>query len=66
MAESLCANCRFMREIRTPRSCFFLCQLSNTDPAYPKYPPQPIRRCQGFQRKSDGDEVKQDETAPNV
>jgi hypothetical protein len=38
-----------MREVKTPRgSRFLLCQLSLTDDAYPKYPPQPVVRCEGF------------------
>ena len=47
--ESLCTTCRFVREIRTPRSCFLLCRLSDGNPDYPKYPPQPVRRCQGYE-----------------
>ena len=30
-------------------SRFLLCQLSRTDPAFPKYPPQPVVRCDGYQ-----------------
>jgi len=41
-----------MREIITPKgSRFLLCQLSKSDPAYAKYPPQPIVRCHGYQHK---------------
>jgi translation initiation factor 1 len=28
-----------------------LCQLSQTDSAYPKYPPQPLVRCDGYRRR---------------
>jgi hypothetical protein len=39
-----------MREVLTPRgSRFLLCRLSQTDPAFPKYPPQPVVRCDGYQ-----------------
>jgi hypothetical protein len=32
-----------MREVVTPKgSRFLLCRLSQTDPDYPKYPPQPV------------------------
>jgi hypothetical protein len=50
-----------MREVITPKgSRFLLCQLSRTDPAYPKYPPQPVVRCDGYQpRGKDGEELKQ-------
>jgi hypothetical protein len=41
-----------MREVITPkRSRFLLCELSKTNPAYPKYPPQPVVQCEGFQQK---------------
>jgi len=42
-----------MREIRTARSRFLLCELSVTNDAYPKYPPQPVVRCQGHEEKTD-------------
>ena len=48
--QSLCENCAWMRVIVTPkRSRFLLCQLSITKPEYPKYPPQPIVSCEGYQ-----------------
>jgi hypothetical protein len=38
--ESLSETCAAVREVVTPRgSRFLLCQLSQTDPAFPKYPP---------------------------
>jgi hypothetical protein len=41
-----------MREVVTPRgSRFLLCQLSKTDPDYPKYPPQPVVWCDGYRKK---------------
>jgi hypothetical protein len=52
MTQSLCENCAWMREVTTPKgSRFLLCQLSQTDAAYPKYPPQPVVGCQGYQQK---------------
>jgi hypothetical protein len=51
MTKSLCETCAWMREVRTPRSRFLLCQLSTTNPAFVKYPPQPIVRCSGHQPK---------------
>ena len=50
MMTSLCESCRNMREIRTARSRFLLCELSVSNADYPKYPPQPIVRCDGYQR----------------
>ena len=39
MTPSLCETCARMREVLTPKgSRFLLCQLSQTDPDYPKYP----------------------------
>jgi len=47
--QSLCETCASMREVVTPKgSRFLLCQLSQTDPAFPKYPPQPVVRCDGY------------------
>ena len=52
MTHSLCETCSLMREVVTPRgSRFLLCQLSLTDPDYPKYPPQPVVRCDGYRKK---------------
>src|ERR1700751_688921 len=71
MSRSLCETCSLVREIVTPKaSRFLLCKLSQTDPDYPKYPPQPVVRCDGYRKKeqprqaveqygkeSDGDEA---------
>jgi hypothetical protein len=32
-------------------SCFLLCQKSQADPRYVKYPPQPIIRCDGYEQR---------------
>jgi hypothetical protein len=49
MTQSLCETCAWMREVTTPKgSRFQLCQLSKMNPAFPKYPPQPVARCDGF------------------
>ena len=50
MRQSLCKTCAWMREIVTPKgSRFLLCQSSQSDTAYQKYPPQPVVRCNGHQ-----------------
>jgi hypothetical protein len=54
---SLCESCANVREVRTARSRFLLCELSVVDADYPKYPEQPVVRCDGYRRK---DETKQD------
>jgi hypothetical protein len=48
-------TCRWMREIRTARSRFFLCELSSTDPVYPKYPRQPVLDCAGYELQEQND-----------
>jgi hypothetical protein len=54
--ESLCEACAWMREIVTPKgSRFLLCRLSQTNPAFPKYPPQPVVRCEGYQEIGQGE-----------
>jgi hypothetical protein len=54
MTQSLCETCALMREVITPRgSRFLLCQLSKTNPAYPKYPQQPVIRCTGFTKEQE-------------
>ena len=53
MNQSLCELCQHRQVVNTPRgSRFLLCQLSFGNPRYPKYPPQPIQLCQGFQSLS--------------
>src|ERR1051325_962457 len=49
MTPSLCESCRNMREVRTARSRFLLCELSVTNGNFPKYPPQPVVRCSGYE-----------------
>ncbi len=56
MTPTLCESCQNMREVRTARSCFLLCELSVTTADYPKYPPQPVVRCDGFQAKNEAQE----------
>lgn len=56
MMPSLCDTCGNVREVRTARSRFLLCGLSLTDAAYPKYPPQPVVRCDGYRPRNDPDE----------
>ena len=60
MTDSLCQTCAWMREVVTPKgSRFLLCQLSQTDPGYPKYPPQPVVRCDGYQKKEQTEGVEE-------
>ncbi len=48
MAPSLCESCQNMRPVRTVRSRFLLCALARADAEFPKYPAQPVVRCDGY------------------
>jgi hypothetical protein len=47
-AVGLCSDCEHCRNVKSPRSTFYMCQLSFTRPEYPKYPPLPVLRCDGY------------------
>jgi len=48
----LCANCAHARPVESAKgSQFLLCQLSQSDPRFPKYPPLPVLRCSGYEKK---------------
>jgi hypothetical protein len=56
----LCADCQFMRQIESDRgSVFYQCQLSATDPRFPKYPRLPVLRCSGYE-SSEAEQQKAD------
>jgi hypothetical protein len=56
MMRTLCDTCGNVREVRTARSRFLLCELSFTNAAYPKYPSQPVARCDDYRPRNDADE----------
>jgi hypothetical protein len=57
MIQSLCETCASMREVVTPkRSRFLLCRLSTSDPAFPKYPAQPVVHCDGYRQSEQNEE----------
>jgi hypothetical protein len=64
MKQSLCESCQNMREVRTARSRFLLCELSVTNAAYPKYPPQPVVNCDGYKPMDQPTGQKQAEPGP--
>ena len=46
----LCSHCLQVREIHSDRgSTFYMCQLSDTDARFPKYPRLPVLQCLGYQ-----------------
>jgi hypothetical protein len=48
----LCADCQNARPVKSNRgSLFLLCELSKTDPRFPKYPRLPVLNCPGYQKK---------------
>lgn len=50
---SLCETCKSMREVRTERSRFLMCQLSVSNATFPKYPRQPVVRCGGYEGRQE-------------
>jgi hypothetical protein len=48
----LCASCLHSRKITSDKgSTFFQCQLSFTDPRFPKYPRLPVLHCEGYAKR---------------
>jgi hypothetical protein len=54
LSVGLCADCRFMRLVKSDRgSIFYLCDRSATDATFPKYPRLPVLQCAGYERLSE-------------
>jgi hypothetical protein len=52
--QSLCEVCRHRREVISGKgSRFLLCMLAQQRPEIPKYPPQPVVRCRGFEPRAE-------------
>jgi len=50
----LCSHCLHARLISSAKgSQFLFCQLSQSDPAFPKYPRLPVLACSGYASKPD-------------
>ena len=49
-AIGLCSDCQHCRIVQAPRSKFYMCQRSFTQPEYRKYPPLPVARCPGYEQ----------------
>jgi hypothetical protein len=48
----LCLDCRNGRKVASDRgSSFYLCALSESDPAFPKYPTLPVLQCVGYLKR---------------
>ena len=53
-SAGLCSNCRHAQLIESSKgSVFLLCELSKTDPRFPKYPRLPILACSGYQPRDE-------------
>ncbi len=51
-AAGLCADCLHSRRIESAHgSVFILCNLSLSDPRFPKYPRLPVLSCDGYKKK---------------
>ncbi len=49
----LCAECVHARRVESARgSAFLFCNLSQTDPRFPKYPRLPVLSCDGYKKKA--------------
>jgi GrpB-like predicted nucleotidyltransferase (UPF0157 family) len=54
VAAGLCSDCLYARRLESARgSVFILCNLSLTDPGFPKYPRLPVLSCGGHRRNND-------------
>jgi hypothetical protein len=59
MTPSLCEFCAHRKEIVSSRgSRFLLCKLSLADRRFPKYPPQPVVDCPGFEKSVEAREYR--------
>lgn len=55
----LCAACEHLRLLASKRSVFVRCGLADTDPAFVRYPPLPVRSCSGFRPEPRGQSMIQ-------
>jgi hypothetical protein len=50
----LCANCAYARRVESARgSVFYLCELSASNPQFPKYPRLPVLECFGYAKRNE-------------
>lgn len=50
-SPGLCATCVHLELKDSGRSVFVRCALAGRDPAWPRYPPLPVRACAGHEEK---------------
>lgn len=49
----LCAGCVHAAVVRSRRSRYLRCALSDMDPAFPRYPRLPVLTCRGFEPRAE-------------
>lgn len=55
--DGLCEGCRWAAVVRSGRGSSFLrCGLSDGDARLPRYPPLPVRSCEGFEPRASATE----------
>ncbi|MFT7677243.1 MAG: hypothetical protein ACI8QC_001221 [Planctomycetota bacterium] len=53
--RGLCPGCSHVHIVKSPRGSLFLrCTRSKEDARFAKYPPQPVRRCEGYEAAPGG------------
>lgn len=49
MDPGLCSSCRHVKTLGNDRgSVFYMCTLAERDPRFRRYPPLPVRKCEGY------------------
>ena len=49
----LCSRCQHTRLVESSKGAtFLLCELSKTDPRFPKYPRLPVLACSGYEPRT--------------
>ena len=49
-ARGLCPECAHVHIVKSAKGSVFLrCKRSKLDSRWPKYPPQPVGRCEGYE-----------------
>ncbi len=57
----LCGACAHLRVVTSGRgSRFFLCERSRSNPRFPRYPPIPVVRCDGWEPAGEEPGVPED------
>ncbi|MCW8132840.1 MAG: hypothetical protein KIS92_21010 [Planctomycetota bacterium] len=51
MDAGLCETCAHVKTLRNDRgSVFYMCTLADRDARFRRYPPLPVRACEGYER----------------